>query len=193
LVCATALLVGCRQHAKPGEEDRSGLAEDHLVLTLAPAGDRLGPLAADTPFSEEALATLFPSASIRTSTRTSEGEPYPVAHIARGGTPLLDVHSGDGSTIYSVEILDGVTIEGLGVQRDASWAEVFPVGSVPYCNPGGEEESGQVVCQSPVSEHLLLLFGGDWNGPDGKLPPREVLVHWRLERLSWRPGGAPAK
>jgi hypothetical protein len=46
--------------------------------------------------------------------------------------------------------------------------------------------SGTVSCPAPGSKHVHYLFEGTWDGPDGKLPPREILRGWTLRAIFWK-------
>ncbi|MDH3525635.1 MAG: DUF1131 domain-containing protein [Acidobacteriota bacterium] len=158
------------------------------------AGGALGPITGLTPFSASELRSLFPAARVTERTESSEGEPYPVLVVEDEETLLLVRGTGDGAAIHSVEILGrgapdfGTGLEsGLGVSRGDTFGEVFPRGTTPECGPGVEEAAGQVACRAPDDDHLTLVFSGPWDGPDGELPPLEVLTSWSVARLIWKP------
>jgi hypothetical protein len=167
--------------------DRPAAHAVRTEVTLSPSGDRLGPITAGTPFSAAALQTLFPAATVREATGHTEGEAYPLLEVIEDQAVLLELRSADGSRVHSVEILAAARVGNLGVRHGATYAEVFGGEPRPNCVPGIEEQSGQVVCRAPSSGHVSLVFGGGWVGPDGELPPPEVLRDWTVERVIWQP------
>lgn len=166
----------------PAQTDASAAA-----IALSPAGDRLGPITARTRFSAAELTSLFPRAVVTEATGATEGETFPMLRIADGDRVLFEVWSADGTGIHSVEIMADAAVSNLGVRHGETYAEVFGVGASPSCAPGVEEQSGQAVCPAPCSDHVSLVFAGMWDGPDGELPPPEVLREWTVERMVWRP------
>ena len=157
------------------------------AIALSPGGDRLGPITAQTRFSAAELSSLFPGAVVTEATGASEGETFPILRIADGDRVLLEVRSAGGVQIHSVEIMADAAVSNLGMRHGESYAEVFGAGASPACVPGVEEQSGQAVCPAPSSDHVSLVFAGTWDGPDGELPPPEVLRDWTVERVIWRP------
>lgn len=180
---ALALLPACGSR-EPRVDDPAP-APEPTFLELADGA--LGPLDADTPFAAETLAAAFPASTIVDADGMTEGERYPALRVVREEEPLLEIRSRDGARISSVEILDPDAVAGLDLRRGATFAEVFPPGVEPGCDPGVEEISGRVVCRAPSSPQILLVFAGAWDGPDGRLPPAGTLAAWTLERIVWRP------
>jgi hypothetical protein len=158
-----------------------------IAIALSPAGDRLGPITARTPFSAAELRSLFAGAVVTEATGASEGEPSPMLRVADGNRTLLEIRSADGNAIYSVEIMPGAPVGNLRVRHGETYAQVFGAGPRPACVPGVEEQSGQVICPAPATNHVSLVFDGAWEGPDGELPPPETLRAWTVERIVWRP------
>jgi hypothetical protein len=162
-------------------------AADRAVITLSLADDRLGPISAATPFSAAKLRSLFPAATVTEGSGATEGEPYPLLRVADDRGVLLEVTSADGRTIHAIEIMAGVRVENLDVRPGDTYAQVFGEGPGPACVPGLEERSGEVICPAPSSSHVTLVFDGDWAGPDGQLPPPDVLQDWTVAHVIWRP------
>jgi hypothetical protein len=170
-----------------GDRERAGAHAPATEITLSPSGERLGPIAATTPFSAAELRSLFPAAIITEAASTTEGEPYPVLRVAEDQTPLLEVRSADGRRIHSVEIMAAASVGNLGVRHGETYAKVFGEHARPDCVPGTEEQSGRVICPAPSSSHISLVFAGVWEGPDGERPPPDVLREWTVACVIWRP------
>ncbi len=54
-----------------------------------------------------------------------------------------------------------------------------------YCYPGMEEESGSIVCRARLKSgsdnpNVVHLFHGDYNGPDGQLPPLDIAKKFKI-------------
>jgi hypothetical protein len=183
ILAAAALLA----LASPASDRTNAGDTGGIEIVLSPAGDRLGPITARTPFSAAELRSLFAGAVVTEATGASEGEPYPMLRIADGQRTLLEVRSADGNAIHSVEIMPGAAVDNLGARHGETYAQVFAAGPRPACAPGVEEQSGQVICPAPGTNHVSLVFDGAWEGPDGELPPPEELRAWTVEHVIWRP------
>ncbi len=183
---AALIAASCGEH--PGAEQPSSADGSHIALSSS--GDSLGPVDAATPFDIAALAALFPAAKIIATTESTEGENYPVLRIETAGEAAFEVRSADGTTIHSVEILDGEAVASLGISHGATFSSVFAGTPGPACIAGMEEMSGTAACPAPSSPGVTLVFSGDWDGPDGTVPPPGILASWEVERIIWRPGPA---
>lgn len=183
------VLLATAAHAndQAGIGDPSISHAPRIEIILSSSGDRLGPITAGTRFSAAELRSLFPGATVTEAAGATEGEPYPTLRVAEGQAPLLELRSTDGSRIHSVEIMAGAAVGNLGVRHGDTYARVFGADMSPDCVPGTEEQSGQVICPAPSSSHVSLVFDGVWEGPDGELPPPDVLRAWTVEREIWRP------
>jgi Protein of unknown function (DUF1131) len=183
ILAAAALLA----LASPASDRTNAGDTGGIEIVLSPAGDRLGPITARTPFSAAELRSLFAGAVVTEATDASEGELYPMLRIADGDRTLLEIRSADGKAIYSVEIMPGARVDNLGVRHGETYAQVFGAGPHAACEPGVEEQSGQIICPAPATSHVSLVFDGSWDGPDGELPPPEELQGWTVQRIVWRP------
>jgi len=168
-----------------GDADVPG-AGPEAVLALSLAGDSLGPIGRTTPFEAGALERLFPAASVTGAVGFTEGEAFRIYRVTAGDA-VLDVRSMDGVSIHSVEIVDAAATGPLGALFGQSYLAVYNGVADPDCRPGMEEESGLVLCDAPSLPHVTLMFAGSWDGPDGRLPPRQTIASWIVERVIWRP------
>ena len=43
-----------------------------------------------------------------------------------------------------------------------------------------------VLCQAPNSQHISYLYQGKWAGPEGLIPPDDVLKNWQVSKIIWQ-------
>jgi hypothetical protein len=155
---------------------------------MALGEEGIGPITARTPFQVAALRRLLPEYSVARSRSGSEGEEFPVITVSRSGETLLVINpDGTGGDIASVV----VTAKGIktrsGVTVGSGFTEALAGQTPKRCVAGEEEMSGSVICPAPKSRHITYVFRGEYDGPDGQLPPLPVLRSWRISQLVWRP------
>ncbi len=55
-----------------------------------------------------------------------------------------------------------------------------------YCHAGAEEESGKILCKAKFKDkkesNIIHIFSGEYNGPDGVLPPLEVAKKFTISQ-----------
>ena len=182
ITSSIALLTGaCLSGGPPGASSSEATA-----VVLSEAGDKLGPISADTPFDAVELRALFPGHTVTEAVGHAEGDAFRELRIEADDGPLLALRS-DRGAILSVEIFELAALRGSIAGHGDRFSEAFPDGPGTMCEPGMEEESGKVVCSPPRSSHLMFVFEGAWDGPDGVLPPADVLGDWTIRRVIWLP------
>lgn len=179
--------VACTDEVPPVDGSVSFGEESTSHLALSANHDSLGPIGATTPFDGAELEGLFPGASVVRSVGSTEGESYPTLRVVIAGDTVAEVRSRDEVVVHSVEVFGTPAAGGLGTLVGNRFDAVFGDGAEPDCRAGMEEESGLVLCGSPLSARVTLVFAGSFDGPDGLLPPQEVLASWTVQRVIWRP------
>lgn len=158
-----------------------GLVGVLMITAPAHAEDVLAALRAAP--TAEAVAAVLPDHAVMVQTEEDEGGIHDVV-VATGpdGRPAVRVHPDDGGGVWAVEILTPA-IPGPGGRRVGTpYREIGGVGAFD-CVAGMEGESGAVLCQLPDAPDVTYIFEPEWDGPDGVMPPAEVLVVSPLARL----------
>lgn len=162
-------------------------AAGRAACTPELSDEGLAAIAADTPFDREAIAAAVPGCTVVRSAGSSEGEPVDVLVIRDGGAPVALVFPDWAGGIFSVLVQGRAIRNRLGPALGQRFAQVFAGGAAPSCVPGVEESSGRVLCPALPGARLVYVFEGRWSGPDGTLPPPQVLADWPLVAMLWRP------
>ena len=154
-----------------------------LVITA----DGVGGLTRDTPYDVAAVGLALPGYDAAEGERSSEGIAYPVIEVSRGGELVMTVEgTEDGTTIDRIWIEKHDNNDGLGFPIGAATTDIFPDGAPTDCLPGVEENSGSAFCPAPSAPNLAYVLDGEWDGPDGTIPPADVLNTWQLRTMYWR-------
>ncbi|MGV6808784.1 MAG: DUF1131 family protein [bacterium] len=161
-------------------------------LVLSVAG--VGPINRDIPFNLKQINLAFREydLSVEEFKTFAEGNAYPVIRVS-DQADLLMVINPDVSRqkIFSVMITDNRVGNVFGHTIGQAFGDIYRYGQTEECAAGAEELSGKVLCYAPTSNNILYLFKGDWDGPNGKVPPNYVLSEWRLDAIIWKPQKKP--
>ena len=161
-------------------------ADTTTQLTVSEA--HLGKLKPDTPFREDRIQQLFPNFDIVKDTSSTEGELFPIFRIRKNSQDILVINpTSDHQHIFSVEIKNKIVKNELGANLGSTYHEVYGNQLDTNCSPGVEEQSGKVICFALGSKRIMYVFAGKWHGPDGVLPPIEILRSWELSEIVWKP------
>lgn len=201
LSISTTVLVGCQidnevalsqqsvtPHKPPNDATHSSKSNctEHIVLSTVGVGG----ITARTPASLEELSTALTCFHIEKKTGSSEGVTYPYFSASRDGVLQLNIiPKANSKRLHSVVIIGKQVRSTLGHPMGSLFHKVYPSDNATSCQPGLEELSGTVVCTAPTAQNIVYLFSGLWHGPDGEMPPMDVLNMWTLVQISWSPGG----
>lgn len=151
----------------------------------------VGPLNAETPFNLHLIHEAFQGFNVTQQTNFAEGEQYPVIKVSKELKSLLTINpDAKHEKVFSIMVEDNLIGNQLGHTIGTVFSSIYPYGQPTECAAGAEELSGKVLCYAPNTGNILYLFGGEWNGPDGSVPPKEVLANWKMDAMIWKP---PAK
>lgn len=161
--------------------------DEHVVPSLQAEG--WGGVGAATAFEKSALEAVLPGFTVTREMRMSEGMEFPVYSIADEEGQSLALIMEDGAAPGKIGRMifedPRVSLHGrvfLGARYGALAAKEP---GLEDCLPGVEEASGTVFCADGAAENIRLQFTGDWEGPDGVLPPPGILETWKLSTLVW--------
>jgi len=159
-------------------------------ITLSGAG--VGPLNASTPFNihQITLAFSFDDYSVEKFTKSQKGESTPIIRVSESGsgTPIIVINPDTkGDKIFSVMINSNQIGNTLGHEIGNRYQDIYNHENKEPCISGAEEFSGKVFCIAPKIPNIIYQFYGQWDGPDGEIPPTDVLSTWALGSIIWKP------
>lgn len=145
----------------------------------------VGGITAATAFTAEAIGAALPGLQVKTATGASEGQSFKLFQAQRGGTTVVTLLGTDGGKVTRAVVADA-SVTGPGNTRVGQvLSNVYGDSGMPKCVAGQEESSGKVLCPAPGASNVMLVFAGAWNGPDGQLPPGDVLAKWTVQSIVW--------
>jgi hypothetical protein len=148
-----------------------------------------GPFDAGTPYTPEALEAALPGYTLVESQLHMEGMPYPVTLAVPEGASDPTIVVGaipDTDAIFAVAVREPGKIANPAGRIGQTFAEAGFAGLT--CWPGAEGRSGDIVCLDPRSATVgYWLRPEGYDGPDGVLPPQEVLDAATIYEIRWTP------
>jgi hypothetical protein len=155
-------------------------------LTVSDKG--LGEITATTKFDKKEIQGHLSGYVVKSDTSSTEGEEFPVLLVFDHKSVLATINpTEDEKKIFSIRVTSNKISNALGPKIGMTFASIYG-GTVPEsCSAGMEELSGTVICQDPKSEHILYIFNGKYDGPDGEIPNISVLINFKVSEIVWRP------
>jgi len=175
IIAASALLIST-----------TACGAEETILSLDANG--LGGIGGSTVYSLEAVSAAMPGYAVTAEEYYSEGDAYPMLVVRDGDRLIAEVLAryGDDAHVGSIIVKDaGITLEGRVAIGDA-YGSIAP--APVECVAGMEENSGMALCRDSEISHIGLVFAGDWAGPDGELPPTDVLATFTVNTITWSAG-----
>ncbi|MEP3072858.1 DUF1131 family protein [Maricaulis sp.] len=151
------------------------------------SNSQIGPVTARTAFDRDTLAGLLPGFDVVEAEAWSEGMAYPVIEARRTADGEAEiVFDGEGERLLAVRVRTAGLVEASADIGDAA-GEAGLVG--PLCVAGMEERSGDVHCDDPELAGLSYWMSIDYAGPDGVLPPADIMAAGTVYEIVWRTVG----
>lgn len=98
---------------------------------------------------------------------------------------LALVINGDSGTVSRIDVLDSDISASDGVKVGTAFSDVYDK-AFGNCQSATSDESNVVECKAKDSNHISYQFSGSWQGPQGLMPPDDVLKNWTLSKIIWR-------
>lgn len=162
-------------------------ADDVVAAGWHASSTALGPITTETVFSITSISGHLPGYEVTLDEWSAEGETYPVilARAASGDVDsLVFLPSMEGNSVASVLIRQNGLVDNV-VNISAHGSDLGI--DLADCLAGMEERSGQVVCSDPAQPSVRYWLTIDFAGPDGMLPPQDVIAAGTITEISWQP------
>ncbi|HHL19834.1 MAG TPA: DUF1131 family protein [Thiothrix sp.] len=183
LITVLMIMAGCDTDEQQKEKTTTP-AEKKIILSAA----GIGPINASTPFNIHQITLAFDDYSVTQYTKFQQGEQTPVIRVSQNGTPLIIINPDTkGDNIFSVIVNSNKIGNALGHELKSTYQDIYNYENREPCMAGTEELSGKVLCIAPKTANIIYQFHGQWDGPDGEIPPTEILSEWVLESIIWKP------
>ncbi|QHM71975.1 RpoE-regulated lipoprotein [Mixta intestinalis] len=192
LIVATLLLVSCASSGSHHSEASWWNPLDWSWSTLWPGNwfgasltvteQGVGAVNGETPLQESAISeALNGDYRLRQGMRSEQGSIVSFWQALKDDEVRL-ILSGKES-VSRIEISDPDIASADGTRIGDAFSKRYQK-AFGHCQPVVNEAS--VLCQAPDSQHISYLYQGKWAGPQGLIPPDDVLQSWRVSKIIWQ-------
>ncbi|NIJ42899.1 hypothetical protein FHS78_003207 [Parvibaculum indicum] len=174
---------------------KASLAAAILFLAAACSGpdaieiaeEGVGPITGITAFDPDAVSALLPGTTVSRQQVSREGEQYPVILVEENDEKVMEVvPDADERSVAGVIVFSPDIRDGHGIHVGSVYTDIYTEDDKPQCLPGVEEYAGRLFCPAAESTRIYYEIAGKWDGPDGKVPPGDVIGNWRVVAIHWR-------
>ncbi|HBC8592489.1 TPA: RpoE-regulated lipoprotein [Citrobacter koseri] len=145
----------------------------------------VGALTASTPLDEKAITdALDGDYRLRSGMKTQNGNVVRFFEAMKEAKVAL-VINGDQGTISRIDVLDSDIPSQAGVEIGTPFSDLYSK-AFGNCQKATGDDSASVECKAQDSQHISYLFSGEWNGPEGLMPPDDTLKNWKVSKIIWR-------
>ena len=145
----------------------------------------VGALTASTPLDEKAITdALDGDYRLRSGMKTQNGNVVRFFEAMKEDKVAL-VINGDQGTISRIDVLDSDIPSQAGVEIGTPFSDLYSK-AFGNCQKATGDDSASVECKAQDSQHISYLFSGEWNGPEGLMPPDDTLKNWKVSKIIWR-------
>lgn len=144
----------------------------------------VGGLTGATALNEQAISdALGSSYRLRSGMKTHNGNIVHYFEALRGDQLALMIN-GDNGTVSRIDVLDSNIEAADGVKVGTPFSAVYDK-AFGHCQAANEDDSNVVECKAKDSAHISYQFTGNWQGPQGLMPPDDSLKNWTLKKIVW--------
>jgi len=146
-----------------------------------------GPLQKNTPLSLENLKKIFPNYVITEGSYGVEDEIRPLFEVFEGDSRIFKIYPDtyDPRHLRGIGIVSSMIETPFLLRVGDTYSDFEKKIEDKNCVPGAEQLSGQVICTTPEAPPFKYFFAGTWDGPDGEIPPPDILMNFKISEIFW--------
>ena len=193
-IVATLLLAGCASSGQQHSESSWWNPLDWSWSTLWPGNwfgasltvteQGVGGITGATPLQESAINNgLNGDYRLRQGMRGEQGGVVTFWQALDDNDVKLTFSGKD--TVSRIEVTDAKIASADGTRIGDAFSEHYQK-AFGHCQAASGEGAAAVLCQAPNSQHVSYLYQGKWAGPEGLIPPDDVLKKWQVSKIIWQ-------
>lgn len=146
----------------------------------------IGGITAGTPLSENGIKEgLKGDYRLRSGMATNDGKLVSFYQAMKEDQIKLIISGQPKGTIERIDVMDKDIPSQWGVSIGTPFSQLYKK-AFGVCRKGTGDDSAQIECAAPDSQHVSYLFAGDWHGPEGLMPSDDALQSWKVSKIIWR-------
>lgn len=181
------LLSGCSTLSHFSWSSLSPLNWFGSSLEVTDAG--VGSINAGTPLSEGALQNALDGRyQLRSGMGTSNGQLIAFYQALDGKDVKMIISGQPKGSVRKVEVMDSAIGSAGGVKIGDAFSDTYSK-AFESCQLGQGDDVQSVECAAPQSTHISYVYSGEWSGPEGLMPPDDILKTWKVSKIVWHAQG----
>ncbi|MEH0874250.1 RpoE-regulated lipoprotein [Pectobacterium cacticida] len=153
------------------------------ALEVTDAG--VGGINAGTPLSEGALQrALEGNYILRSGMGMSNGQLVAFYQALDGDAVKMVISGPPKGSVRKVEVMDSTVSSAGGVKIGDAFSQTYSK-AFESCQLGQGDDARSVECSAPQSRHISYIYSGEWGGPEGLMPPDDILKTWTVSKIVW--------
>lgn len=146
----------------------------------------VGGITASTPLSENDIKEgLKGDYRLRSGMATNDGKLVSFFQAMKADQIKLVISGQPKGTVERIDVMDKDIPSQWGVSIGTPFSQLYKK-AFGVCHKGSGDDSEQIECAAPDSQHVSYLFAGDWHGPEGLMPSDDALQSWKVSKIIWR-------
>ncbi|MEQ9862031.1 RpoE-regulated lipoprotein [Pectobacterium cacticida] len=145
----------------------------------------VGGINAGTPLSEGALQrALEGNYILRSGMGMSNGQLVAFYQALDGDAVKMVISGPPKGSVRKVEVMDSTVSSAGGVKIGDAFSQTYNK-AFESCQLGQGDDARSVECSAPQSRHISYIYSGEWGGPEGLMPPDDILKTWTVSKIVW--------
>ncbi|MGL4928975.1 MAG: DUF1131 family protein [Plesiomonas sp.] len=155
--------------------------------SLSVNGEQVLGITHDTPISADTLQDkLGDQYQVRTGMQMHNGEIQSYAEALQDNQRALVFSGKSKDKIDAIAIYSPKIETEWGTHVGNLFSDIYPKALGARCTVGLADTPSAVICQAPQDQRVRYAFSGQWSGPQGLLPPDDVLRNWKVQQIMWQ-------
>ncbi|EIC82735.1 RpoE-regulated lipoprotein [Serratia sp. M24T3] len=145
----------------------------------------VGKLTASTPLNESDIKDgLDDDYRLRSGMSMSDGKMRSFYQAMDGDTVKITVSGEPKGNVDRIEVSDPKVQSQSGVKIGTVFSSLYSK-AFESCVKGHGDDSQNIECKAPDSQHVSYVFTGAWDGPDQLMPSDDTLKSWKVSKIVW--------
>ncbi|WP_238795392.1 RpoE-regulated lipoprotein [Proteus terrae] len=155
--------------------------------TLTVSANGLGNITNSTKITESEIKNeLGSSFNYREGMEMQGSDTIVVVQALEDKNVQVAFYGKEKATVEKIEVFDAKATTDWGITMGTPFKDIYKK-AFGACSKGPKDEKQRtILCQSTEAKSVSYVFSGQWDGPDGLMPPDEVLSNWTLTQIIWQ-------
>ncbi len=186
LLALPLMLTGCSTMANMHAPSWSSFNPlNWFSSSLEVTDNGVGKLTASTPLNEsDVKGGLDGDYHLRSGMSMSDGKMRSFYQAMDGDTVKIVVSGQPKGNVDRIEVSDPDVKSQWGVKIGTPFSTLYTK-AFESCVKGQGDDSQNIECKAPNSQHVSYIFTGAWNGPDQLMPSDDTLKSWKVSKIVW--------